>query len=185
MTTASSRTSHLRAGSDDLYPVDGRHARTALLVALAAIIILAIAWAFQLVGGYTPCKLCLEQREGYYLAIPLLGLVALSVALKWPACVARGLLAVAGIVFAMSVVSGIYQAGAEWNFWLGPNDCGSGSLPGASSGSLLDDMNATTIIFCDEAALRVLGLSFAGWNVLAAGSLMKLCFVAALWPAKK
>lgn len=182
MTTTPSR---LPAKSDDLYPVDSRHARTAIFVALAAAIILAIAWTFQLIGGYTPCKLCLEQREGYYAAIPMLLLVALSVALKWPACVPRGLLAVAGILFAMSMVTGIYQAGAEWNFWLGPNDCGSGSLPGASSGSLLDDMNATTIIFCDEAALRFLGLSFAGWNVIAAAGLMKLCFAAALWPAKK
>lgn len=185
MTPTSSSNAPLRAKRDDLYPADARHARTALLVALAAAIVLAIAWTFQLVGGYTPCKLCLEQREGYYAAIPLLGLVALSIALKWPACVPRGLLVVAGIMFAMSMVSGVYQAGAEWNFWLGPNDCGSGSLPGASSGSLLDDMNATTIIFCDEAALRFLGLSFAGWNVIAAGGLMKLCFAAALWPAKK
>jgi disulfide bond formation protein DsbB len=181
MTTATSK----RAPREDLYPVDGRHARIALLVALVAAIVLAIAWAFQLVGGYTPCKLCLEQREGYYVAIPVLGLAALAVALKWPACVPRGLLAFAGIMFAMSVVTGIYQAGAEWNFWLGPNDCGSGSLPSASTGSLLEEMSATTIIFCDEAALRFLGLSFAGWNVIAAGGLMKLCFAAALWPAKR
>lgn len=178
-------TTSQRAGGGDLYPVDGRHARTALLIALAAAIVLAIAWSFQLAGGYTPCKLCLEQREGYYIAIPLLALAALAVARKWPACVPRGLLVLAGLMFAMSVVTGVYQAGAEWNFWLGPNDCGSGSLPGASTGSLLDDMNATTIIFCDEAALRVFGLSFAGWNVVAAGGLMKLCFAAALWPAKQ
>jgi len=170
--------------TDDFYPADERQARTALGVIAASIVILAIAWAFQLVGGYTPCKLCLEQREGYYLAIPLLALAALAVALKWPACVPRGLLVVAGILFAMSMVTGIYQAGAEWNFWAGPNDCGAGGSPAVSAGSLLDEISETTIIFCDEAALRVLGLSFAGWNVIAAAALMKVCFAAALWPPK-
>jgi disulfide bond formation protein DsbB len=84
----------------------------------------------------------------------------------------------------MSMVTGIYQAGAEWNFWAGPNDCGSGGLPTVSGGSLLDEINQTTIIFCDEAALRVLGLSFAGWNVIAAAVLMKACFAAAIWPPR-
>lgn len=170
--------------SDDFYPADGRQARAALGVIAASIVILAIAWAFQLVGGYTPCKLCLEQREGYYLAMPLLALAALAVAFKWPACVPRGLLVVAGILFAMSMVTGMYQAGAEWNFWAGPNDCGAGASPAVSAGSLLDEISETRIIFCDEAALRVLGLSFAGWNVIAAAALMKVCFAAALWPPK-
>jgi disulfide bond formation protein DsbB len=170
--------------SDDFYPADGRQARVALGVIAASIVILAIAWAFQIVGGFTPCKLCLEQREGYYTAIPILGLAALAVLLKWPACVPRGLLVIAGLLFAMSMVTGIYQAGAEWNFWAGPNDCGSGGLPTVSGGSLLEEINETTIIFCDEAALRVLGLSFAGWNVIAAAVLMKACFAAAIWPPR-
>lgn len=171
--------------TSDFYPADERQFRAALGVTAASIVVLAIAWAFQIVGGFTPCKLCLEQREGYYAAIPLLAIVALAVTLKWPACVPRGLLAVAGIMFAMSMVTGVFQAGAEWGFWAGPNDCGSGALPGASTGSLLDEIAETQIIFCDEAALRILGLSFAGWNVIAAAALMKLCFAAAVWPPKK
>lgn len=170
--------------SDDLYPADNRQARVALAVIAAAIVVLAIAWGFQLIGGFTPCKLCLEQREGYYTAIPILALVALGVALKWPACVPRGLLVVAGLLFAISMVTGAYQAGAEWNFWAGPNDCGAGGLPTLSTGSLLEEIGQTTIIFCDEAALRVLGLSFAGWNVLSAGALMLACLGAAIWPPR-
>jgi disulfide bond formation protein DsbB len=168
----------------DLYPAEPLQARVAIGVIAASILVLAIAWAFQLVGGFTPCKLCLEQREGYYTAIPLLALVALAVALNWPACVPRGLLAVAGLRIAMSLVTGAYQAGAEWQFWAGPNDCGAGGLPTVSGGNLLDEMSQTTIIFCDEAALRVFGLSFAGWNVLSAGALMLACFAAAVWPPR-
>ncbi len=170
--------------SSDFYPADGRQARVALGVIIVASIVLAIAWTFEIVGGFTPCKLCLEQREGYYAAIPMLALVIAGVVFKWPACVPRGLLVVAGLMFAMSMVTGIFQAGAEWGFWAGPNDCGSAALPGASTGNLLDEMNQTQIIFCDEAALRILGLSFAGWNVIAAATLMKACFAAAVWPPK-
>ena len=36
-----------------------------LVGGLAAI---ATAWGFQLIGGYVPCKLCLEQRIPYYLS---------------------------------------------------------------------------------------------------------------------
>ena len=169
----------------EIYPADTRQAQVALGVALAALLVLAIAWGFQLIGGFTPCKLCLEQREGYYGAIVLLAFAALAVARRWPACVPRGLLGLAGLLFAMSMVTGAYQAGAEWNFWAGPNDCGAGGLPALATGNLLDAMQETRIIFCDEAALRVLGLSFAGWNVLAAGALMIACLAAAVWPPRR
>ena len=169
--------------SDDLYPAGSVQARLGVWIALAAAIILAIAWAFQLVGGYAPCKLCLEQREGYYTAIPLLLTAAFAAHRGWPACLSRGLLVLAGLMFATSMVMGIFQAGAEWGWWLGPNDCGTSAGPAISAGSLLDDLQESTIIFCDEAALRVLGLSFAGWNVLAAAGLMKASFAAAVAPA--
>jgi disulfide bond formation protein DsbB len=46
------------------------------IVALATIL---AAWAFQLVGGYVPCKLCLEERIPYYVGVPV-ALVALAAA---------------------------------------------------------------------------------------------------------
>ena len=168
----------------DLYPAGSVQARAAIFIALAAAIILAIAWAFQLIGDFTPCKLCLEQREGYYTAIPLLMIAALSAVRRRPACLTRGLLVHAGLMFATSMVTGIFQAGAEWGWWLGPNDCGTSGGPTVSAGSLLDELEETTIIFCDEAALRVLGLSFAGWNVIAAAGLMKASLGAAFVPGE-
>ncbi|MBV6657714.1 MAG: disulfide bond formation protein B, partial [Devosiaceae bacterium] len=160
--------------------------RAALLILAAAIVILAIAWAFELIGGFRPCALCLQQREGYYAAIPLLAISFAATRLRWPACVSRGLLVVAGLMLATSLTTAIYQAGAEWNFWLGPSDCGAGGLPAVSTGNLLDEIAETEVIFCDEAALRVLGLSFAGWNVLAAGGLTVACIFAAAWaPGKR
>ena len=154
--------------------------RFALLALFCAIGVLAAAWAFQLIGGFTPCKLCLQQREGYYIAIPLL-VAGLALAGRAPQCATRGLFVLAGLFLLTSMVTGVYQAGAEWGFWAGPNDCGGGSLE-TSGGSLLDAMNGARIVFCDEAALRILGLSFAGWNVLTAGACALASFLAAALP---
>ena len=54
----------------------------------------------------------------------------------------------------------------EWQWWPGPQDCsGTGSaLTGGKS--LLEQMQSTRVVRCDEAAWRFLGLSLAGYNVL-------------------
>jgi disulfide bond formation protein DsbB len=77
-----------------------------------------------------------------------LALLAIAVAMLWNA----GL--------------GAYHSGVEWHWWQGPTDC-SGAIPNFSAGgSLLDQINKTRVIRCDEAAWRFLGLSLAGYNVL-------------------
>ena len=48
-----------------------------------------------------------------------------------------------------------------------------------NAGDLLGDINAKTPPACDAAALRVLGLSFAGWNVVASVILAAIAFRAA------
>jgi disulfide bond formation protein DsbB len=35
------------------------------------------AWGFELIGGYKPCALCLQQRWAYYFALPVLALISL------------------------------------------------------------------------------------------------------------
>ncbi|MEM1288914.1 MAG: disulfide bond formation protein B [Pseudomonadota bacterium] len=165
----------------DIYPAGPNQGRVAIAVAVASILVLAIAWGFELIGGFVPCKLCLMQREGYYAAVPLLLLSALGARFGWPACATRGFLLLAGLMLATSLTTAVYQAGAEWRWWLGPNDCGTSGLPSVSAGSLLDEISETTIIFCDEAAGRFLGLSFAGWNVPAAGSLALACLIGSAW----
>ena len=80
-----------------------------------------------------------------------------------------GLTILAGLALLWSAGIGVYQAGAEWGFWQGPSDCGGAGLGSVSNQNLLDAMNSTRVVACDEASLRVLGLSFAGWNVATAG----------------
>jgi disulfide bond formation protein DsbB len=130
------------------------------------------AWAFQIVGGYVPCKLCLEERIPYYIGVPVafLAMVA-SLATAAPPWVKRVLLALAAVVFAYGAYLGTYHAGAEWSWWPGPSDCGAGGAPAAAAGGdLFDQLNGLRIVSCTEASWRfpgvAWGLSFAGWNAV-------------------
>src|SRR5262249_18846745 len=61
---------------------------------------------------------------------------------------------------------GVYHAGVEWKWWLGPQEC-SGALDDlGSAGGLLKKLESISIVRCDEAAWRFLGLSLAGYNAI-------------------
>ena len=137
-----------------LNTLSARNAALAVLVIATATI--AGAWIFEYLG-YAPCPLCLQQRWAYYAGIPL----ALAVAVIAPASprTARAGLVLLGLLWIGSAVFGAYHAGVEWKFWLGPDTC-VGSLTG-----ILPDLSKP-VIACDEAAVRILGLSLAGWNAL-------------------
>lgn len=149
-----------------------------LLVMLVAI---GGAWAFELIGGYIPCALCLEQRVPYYIALPLT-LLALLAAGRAP-LFSRLLLVGAGIAILWSAALGVYHAGAEWTWWEGPADC-AGGIEVRDASSLIAQLQQTRPPSCTDAAARFLGLSFAGWNVLAAGLAALALFVAAGRPAR-
>jgi disulfide bond formation protein DsbB len=144
-----------------------------LVLVLAVAVILA-ALAFEHIGGYTPCPLCLQQRYAYYAGIPAL---FLALALMWSGrmTIAATVFLLVAIAFLANAGLGTYQAGAEWKFWLPPASC--------SAPSELPTFDLKTETFdripasCGFASWRFLGLSFAGWNVvasilLAAGSLV-------------
>ena len=132
--------------------------RAALLIFAVALATIVGAWIFEYLG-YAPCELCLWQRWYYYAAIPIALLVALA-ASRQPelARAGHGLLAV---LWLGSMVFGVYHAGVEWKWWLGPSTCG--SQAGFSGG--IPDLGAP-VILCDTAAIRILGLSLAGWNAV-------------------
>lgn len=133
------------------------------VIGLAAIL---GAWGFQIFAGYAPCKLCLEQRIPYYVGLPVLLVAILLLGLRKSEAFARLLLVLVGLIFLAGLGLAIYHAGAEWQFWPGPADCGGGVATTSNAGDLLAQIGKTRVVSCTEAALRVLGLSFAGWNAL-------------------
>jgi disulfide bond formation protein DsbB len=61
---------------------------------------------------------------------------------------------------------GVYHSGVEWKWWQGPQEC-AGTLDDlGAAGGLLNKLQSITVVRCDEAAWRFLGLSLAGYNVL-------------------
>jgi disulfide bond formation protein DsbB len=136
--------------------------QVALAVALGAAATVGGALIFEHVFGYVPCKLCLIQRNPYYIAIPL-GILAALLPPRW----GRMGLWLLALVFVVSAGMGAYHSGVEWGFFAGPSDCGGGAGAGAGNvGDFLNQLQTTRVVSCTEAAWRFLGLSLAGWNVL-------------------
>ena len=102
-------------------------------------------------------------------------LVLLSAGYRKVAALLFGLVVLA---FLANAGLGTYHAGAEWKFWPGPDTCAATSGPlSTSAGGLFKDLGKVHVVRCDEAAWRLFGISFAGWNVvtsllLAAGAYM-------------
>jgi disulfide bond formation protein DsbB len=149
---------------------------SALVLVIATATILA-ALAFEHLGGYAPCPLCLEERYAYYFAVPASAL-ALLLARGETTGIARILLALIAAAFIANAVAGIYHAGVEWKWWAGPGECsGAFDLKWSEGG-----VARTPIIRCDEASWRFLGLSFAGWNAAISAA---LAAIAAYGAAKR
>jgi disulfide bond formation protein DsbB len=146
-------------------PTGFRQTLSAGLAGLGMAATVGGALLFQHVGGYSPCALCLEQRTPHYIGIPVAIAALLAARLRAPAVVTRSLLLVVGLLMLWSVGLGLYHAGVEWQFWAGPADCA--AVGGADlGGDLLQSLDAVHPPSCTEAALRILGLSLAGWNAI-------------------
>jgi disulfide bond formation protein DsbB len=134
------------------------------------------ALAFEHIGGYIPCALCLEQRTPYYLGIPVMVAAFGTAALKGPALLTRGLMALGGALMLWGLYMAAHHSGVEWGWWAGPADCGVVAPTATGGASALDALDAFVPPACDEAAGRFLGLSFAGWNVVASAILAGMAF---------
>lgn len=139
--------------------------RTGGLALLLTLGVIVAALAFEHLGGYVPCPLCLQQRYAYYAGIPLLFLALVLVSADERRSAALVFLLVA-LAFLANAGLGVYQAGAEWKYWPGPDTCGGGQAITGNAGDLLEKLATTQVVRCDEAQWRLAGLSFAGWNVV-------------------
>jgi len=139
----------------------------ALLLTVGMTAVILSALGFEHIGRYVPCALCLLQRWPYYIGIPIGILAILSSALNAPPAVTRTLLLLVGLSMLISAGMGVYHAGVEWKFWEGPSTCATSvDAIAKNANDLFADINTQHGPSCTDASLRVLGLSFAGWNVI-------------------
>ena len=140
-------------------------AAAAFVVALGGAATILGAWFFQYGLGLRPCALCLEQRHPYYFAIPLAVLVIMGETVgSRRRVLLAGLAVIAALMLWNAGLAG-YHAGVEWKWWAGPTTCG-GTPDLGSPLDLRKQLESMTVVSCDEAAWRFLGLSLAGYNVL-------------------
>jgi disulfide bond formation protein DsbB len=148
-------------------PTGGRQTLGAALSMVGMAATVGGALAFQHIGGYIPCALCLEQRTPYYVAIPIAFVALISALRSGPAILTRLLLVAVGVAMLYAAYLGVFHAGVEWRWWAGPTDCG--AVAGFDmGGDLLSQLDTVRGPSCEDAALRILGLSLAGWNAIAA-----------------
>lgn len=149
-------------------PTDRFQTNVAIFLALAMAATVGTALGFEHIGGYLPCKLCYEQRIPYYVGVPLMLCAAASAALGGPGWLTRGLLLAGALLMTYGLYLGVFHSGVEWAWWPGPTDCGDvGSAVDTGGKGVLDSLDQFVPPSCDKAALRVLGLSMAGWNAIA------------------
>lgn len=124
------------------------------------------ALAFEHIGGYQPCALCLQERVPYYAGMPLAALAAITARHASARTLTILLFAALCLLALYNTGLGIYHSGVEWKVWEGPAACApsDGALTG---GSILDAFrDGVRPPSCTDALWRFAGLSFAGWNAV-------------------
>ena len=138
---------------------------------------LAAAYAFQHLGGYAPCPLCLYQRWPHAVAV-VLSLAALMLLRRDRDRLARALVTLCGAGLVVGAGIAAYHVGIEQAWWPGPSSCTSGGGAADSIAALLAQIEATPVVLCDVVQWRFFGVSMAGYNFLLSLGLAVL----SLWP---
>ena len=143
-----------------------------LLASFGSVALLAGAFAFQYIGGMAPCTLCIWQRWPHA-AAAVIG--ALALLLGWRILPVLGAMAAA-------TTAGIaaFHVGVEQKWWEGLKSCSAGSIEGIPMADLLNpDILVAAPVRCDSIAWAMMGVSMAGWNMLASLVLVMFWIAAA------
>ena len=120
--------------------------------------------------GYPPCDLCLKQRWPWYLVL-IISFISLFLNKKLYPWNRFALI----ILFAGSTIFSGWHAGIEWGFWSGPTTCTSTNLAIISHSDFLGTIeNIRSLVPCNEADFKILGLSLAVYNFIS--SLLMLIY---------
>src|SRR3954453_7274820 len=155
-------------------------------VLAASAAVLGAALYSQYFGGLAPCELCLLQRWPWAAAITI-AIVALFAgsgrgqdrSLRWVALVL-------GLVFLASIGFAFYHVGVEQHWFAGPTACTASAAPTSLEAMRQQILNAQ-VVRCDEPQWSLIGVSLAGWNLLASIVMEAVC-AGAFWyslPARR
>jgi disulfide bond formation protein DsbB len=135
------------------------------IIAIVGALTICGFYFFQYVLHLPPCPLCLEQRQPYYICVPLAAL--LYVGAKYGAS-SKVMIAGFAVIAAFMLWDcglAVYHAGVEWKWWPGPLDCSGPINKFGAATDIFKKLDNIVVVRCDEVQWRFLGLSLAGWNV--------------------
>lgn len=131
----------------------------------ASVTFLGTALISQYFFGLHPCELCIKQR------IPYAIIAGLGAVFLWPKWSEKALKYVVLLCIALFLVDAgiaIYHAGIEAGVFVGPSSC----TTSAKGPQTLEEMRAeimgAELVPCDQPMEKLLGLSMAAWNAVAA-----------------
>ena len=152
----------------------------AAIVTIVGVLTIAAVYYVQYVMLLAPCPLCLEQRLAFYVSVPLAALLWLGAGHGASRKVLMlGFIVILGFMLWNTALS-TYHAGVEWKWWQGPTDCSGPIDKIGSVGNMLNQLQRISLVRCDEAAIRLFGISLSGYDVLVSLFLV----VVAAWGAK-
>jgi len=129
-----------------------------IILVISTLIVLSVH-ALEFLG-YAPCDLCLKQRWAWYLIIIISSISLFFYKKIYP----HSITLIAILFLGNSFFSG-WHAGIEWGFWDGPETCSAISQSVNDHDAFLDEITSVNnFIPCNEAAIRIFGISLAGYN---------------------
>jgi disulfide bond formation protein DsbB len=150
-------------------------ALTELVVASTTI---AAVWMIEW-AGYPACELCLRERKAYYAAIPLSALLVWLLSTRGRQSFAMAGFVALALIFVANSIFGIYHAGVEWGWFVGPTECTGAYSQASDVSEFMKQLEKVQVVRCDAPALRIFGLSLAGWNAIVSAGLAGLAALAA------
>ena len=112
----------------------------------------------------------------------MIALSALALAAGRPA-VRAWVTGIAALVFLAGAGLAFYHVGVEQHWFAGPTACTGAAAVGGSIEDFRKQLMAQQPVRCDEPQWALLGVSLAGWNLLASLALVAFCVVALRSPA--
>jgi disulfide bond formation protein DsbB len=132
------------------------------ILCLSILVIVGFLY-FEKIVRLVPCELCLAERLPWYAALTLSAMFVV-----WhPRPVLRSLPLLFAVLFLMSTLLAGYHVLVEHHFVAGPTACTAPSSAGESVEALKRQLLATPPVRCDEVQWSLIGISLAGWNVVA------------------
>lgn len=147
--------------------------RAGLIALLGSGGLLLGALGFQYIADLPPCPLCIEQRIPHLAAI-LFGLYAFAGDRHGTDMnFTLGMSLLAALALAVTGAMGVHHAGIEYDWWQGPTSCTQASAA-TTLEELIAEIEAQSVVMCDEAPWTLFNISLAGYNALASFGLAAL-----------